>query len=114
MAIKYCIDCGNPFNPTSSGASDIRDSSCNKKLKSFFTDDVLKYKNFKKNLRLPKEFPNEDDAAEYYHQQLTLLLKMANRSLETLLSEKATAQFPSDESELATVIVGYIEEVQGI
>lgn len=114
MSGKFCIDCGKPFNPKVNGASDIRDASCNRKMKTSFTDDLVKYKNFQKNLREPNQFEDEDQAIEYYHHQLGILLKMANRSLETLLSEKATAQLPSDPAELAYIIVGYIEQVQGI
>jgi hypothetical protein len=113
---KYCIDCGNSFNPHSSGASDIRDANCNRRLKSTttLTDDIIKYKSFRTNLRQPKDFANEELAVEYYHTQLSRLLSMSNKSLETLLTEKAISQSPGDASELAFIITNYIEEVQGI
>ena len=110
---KFCVDCGKPFNTGTKGSSDVRDASCNKRQIEGFHTDVLKYKRIKQTLLKPDFFTDEDLAIDYYHQQLDILLKMANRSLETLLSEHTTANFPSDEAELATLIVGYIEQVQG-
>lgn len=112
--IKYCVDCGKPFDSDTYGESDVRDAKCNKKQIEGFSLGVIKYKKFKENLQKPEVFSDEDSAIEYYHLQLDMLLKMANRSLETLLSEHSTANFPSEEAELANVIVGYIEQVQGI
>lgn len=114
MAIKYCVDCGKPFNPGTFGSSEIRDSECNKKVRPSLIDDVNKYKAFKKNLKPPSAFPDDEQAMEYYQFQLNILLKMSNKSLDSLLSEREIAQVPSDAALLAETLSSYIEQVQGI
>lgn len=78
--------------------------------------DILKYKKFKEKLAVPADFKDKDEdlAIEYYHKQLEQLLKMSNRSLESLMIETTTSNFPSEPAGLAKVILGYIEEIQGI
>lgn len=110
---KYCVDCGNSFDPNSPGASDIRDAKCNRSQKEGFSD-IIKYNQFKKDLLKPSSFSDDDEAVEYYHTQLDTLLKMANRSLDLLLAENSTSNFPSQEAELAKLVVDYLEQVQGI
>lgn len=78
-----------------------------------FSKDVLKYKKFKNTLKKHNEFSNDDQAIEYYYSKLDELLKIANRSLETLLSEHSTSNFPSEESEIANIIVKNIDKIQG-
>lgn len=79
-----------------------------------FSKDVIKYRKFKNELKKPNDFNDEDEAISYYYKKIDVLSALCNRSLEMLLNEKTMVQFPSEEAEIATLLVSYIEEVQGI
>ena len=76
--------------------------------------ETAKYNKFKQNLQKPDSFKNEDDAIDYYYKQLDLLLKICKKDLDSLMTEKQKALYPSEESEIACLILKYIEEIQGI